>query len=105
MRARAAASRATKLLQSVVLTTFSNIDETDDLLRHPSPPFPPLLAMRMAPPCAVRWRPGGHRHLQHAPQTSCKATCKVIQGSVQSASHRSALTAWPLRRHAVSALL
>ena len=38
MRARAAASRATKLLESVVLTTYSNIDETDDLLRHPSPP-------------------------------------------------------------------
>ena len=41
MRARAAASRATKLLESVVLTTYSNIDETHDLLRHPAPPFPP----------------------------------------------------------------
>ena len=36
MRARAAASRATNLLESVVLTTYSNIDETDDLLQHPS---------------------------------------------------------------------
>ena len=105
MRARAAASRATKLLDSVVLTTYSNIDETHDLLRHPGPPFPPLLAMRMAPPCAVRWQPGDHRHLQGAPGSSCKAACKAIQGSVQPASHRSALTAWPLRRHAASALL
>ena len=40
MRARAAASRATKLLDSVVLTTYSNIDETHDLLRHPAPPLP-----------------------------------------------------------------
>ena len=105
MRARAAALRATRLLHSVALATFSDIDENPNLLQCPDLPFPPLLAMRMAPPCAVRWRHGGQRHLQGAPQTSCKATCKVNQGSVQSASHRSALTAWPLRRHAVSALL
>ena len=105
MRARAAASRATRLLESVALATFSDIDQNPDLLRRPDLPFPPPLAMRMAPPCAVRWRPGDHRHLQGAPGSSCKAACKVIRGSVQSASHRSALTASPLRRHAVSALL
>ena len=86
MRARAAASRATRLLESVALATFSDIDQNPDLLRRPDLPFPPPLAMRMAPPCAVRWRPGGHRHLQGAPQTSCKATCKVNRGCMQSAS-------------------
>ena len=104
MRARAAASRATKLLESVVLTTYSNIDETDDLLRHPSPPFPPLLAMRMAPPCAVRQLSRPHRHLQGVPGSLDKAACKRIQGCMQSVAHQSVLTSSPFRRDEVSAL-
>ena len=49
MRARAAASRATRLLESVALATFSDIDQNPDLLRRPDLPFPPPLAVRMAP--------------------------------------------------------
>ena len=104
MRARAAASRATKLLESVVLTTYSNIDETGDLLRHPSPPFPPLLAMRMAPPCAVRQLSHPHRHLQGVPGSPDEAACKSIRGCVLSVAHQSALTSSPFRRDEVSAL-
>ena len=105
MRARAAVSAATKLLGSVVLTTYSNIDETDDLLRHPSPPFPPLLAMRMAPPCAVRQLSHPHRHLQGVPGSPDEAACKSIRGCVLSVAHQSALTSSPFRRDEVSALL
>ena len=105
MRARAAASRATKLLESVVVTTYSNIDETHDLLRHPGPPFPPLLAMRTAPPCAVRWPSHPHRHLQGVPGSLGKAACKRIRGCMQSVAHKSALTSSPFRRDEVSVLL
>ena len=104
MRARAAASRATKLLDSAVLTTYSNIDETHDLLRHPGPPFPPLLAMRTAPPCAVRWPSHPHRHLQGVPGSLCKAACKRIRGCVPSVAHQSALTSSRRNGDEVSAL-
>ena len=50
MGMRAAALGATKLLEPVALATFSEIDETPDLLRRPGPPFPPLLATRQCNP-------------------------------------------------------
>ena len=105
MRARAAASRATRLLESVALATFSDIDENPDLLRRPDLPFPPLLAMRTAPPCAVRWPSHPHRHLQGVPGSPGKAACKRIRGCVPSVAHQSALTSSPFRRDEVSALL